>query len=233
MIYLVHGDDIVKSRALIANQQKKLNVEKRTEILLGETSVTAIIEMSKSGDLFGNSPFLVVDASKASKVVLDEFSQALDKINESTTLIIFFNKELTKTNPILQKVIPLNIKNALSVKTIEGNVFRMVDALYSKNRKSTYTELENLYKEGNDAFYIFSMVIYGIRNLATLVFNSPNENKMSTFVKSKAKEQLKKFDEESIKNLYSYFYDLDKKTKTGAIDSDLALTLAIEKVLNS
>ncbi|NMB70017.1 hypothetical protein GYA27_02340 [candidate division WWE3 bacterium] len=233
MIYLVHGDDIAKSRALIANQQKKLNVEKRTEVVLGETDTISIIEASKSGDLFGNSPFLVVDASKASKTVLDEFANNIENIGKNAVLIIFFNKELTKTNPVLQKVIPLDIRTSLSIKTAEGNVFKFVDALFSKNRKATYTQLQNLYKEDADTFYIFSMVVYGIRNLANVAFKSAAVFKMNPYVKTKAEAQLKNFDETTIKEIYSKLYELDKKTKTGALEPDLALTLAIEKVLNS
>lgn len=233
MIYLVHGDDIAKSRALIANQQKKLGVEKRTEVVLGETGIVSIIETSKSGDLFGNPPFLVVDASKASKTVLDEFANSIEKIGKDAVLIIFFNKELTKTNPVLQKVIPLDIKTSLSVKTVEGNVFKFVDALFSKNRKTAYSQLQNLYKEDADPFYIFSMIVYGIRNLANVAFKSATVFKMNPYVKTKAESQLKNFDETTVKEIYSKLYELDKKAKTGALEPDLALTLAIEKVLNS
>lgn len=233
MIYLVHGDDIAKSRALITNQQKKLGVEKRTELILGDVTPQQFLESTRTGDLFGNAPFVVVDASKASKSVLEEFSEVLPQINKQSTIIIIFSKELTKTNPILQKATTLDIRTSLAVKTLEGNVFKFVDALYSKNRKHTYTELQNLYKEDADPFYIFSMLVYGLRNLGMVAFESPAGFKMNPYVKTKTSEQLKNFNEQKIKQIYTTLYDLDKKTKTGAIDADLALTLAIEKVLNS
>lgn len=233
MIYLVHGDDIAKSRALIANQQKKVGVEKRLEIQLEETEVELILEKSRSADLFGNFPFIVVDCTKASKAQIQQFADTLEKINAECTLIIYCNKELTKTNPILQKVATMNVKTALSVKPIEANIFKMVDTLYSKNRQGTYKELENLYKEDNDPLYILSMLVYGARNLAYLSFDSPSAAKMSPYIKSKANEQLKKFSQTEIKDIYAALYDLDKKAKSGALDSDLALTLAVEKVLNS
>jgi len=43
---------------------------------------------------------------------------------------------------------------------------------------------------------------------------------------------LKTVQKQKLKDYFIYFYDLEKKTKTGAIAPETMLTLAIEKVLN-
>ncbi len=233
MIYLVHGDDVAKARALIANQQKKLEIEKRIELDLNDKSVKDMLEATNGSDLFGNIPFVVAQVPKNSKTIYEELATNLHKVNAQSILILLFDKEITKTNPINQKIPELNIKTMLVNKVPEGNVFKFVDALFSKNRSDTYRELENLLKEDTDNFYILSMITYGIRNMATVAFESPGADKMNPYVKTKTKGQLKNFTLDNIKKIYTDLFNLDKQAKTGITDPDIALTLAIEKVLNS
>lgn len=233
MIYLVHGDDLAKSRALITAQQKKLNIEKRTEFNLTDTTIAEILNVCNSNDLFGGTPFVVVEISKAAKSELDSLADMLGKIQDACTLIILSEKELTKTNPLLLASKNLAIKTNMSNKSLEGNVFNFVDELLKKNRQKAYTHLETLYKENADSFYIFSMILFGLRNIAHVIFESPNLAKMNPFVKNKAVSIAKQYSNEKISFLISEMYKLDKKVKTGQIDADVMVTLAMEKVLNS
>jgi DNA polymerase III delta subunit len=233
MIYLVHGDDLVKSRSLILNQQKKADVEKRIELYLSDTTPQEIVERSCSNDLFGTAPFMVVDTTGTNKGVQDGLAGVLEKVPAAATLIIMADKEMSSVNPILQKVTKLNGKIILNNKIVDGDIFKFIDLLFLKDRNQTYKEYEKLIKKESDPFYIFSMIIYGLRNNAVLLFASPSAEKMNPFVKMKTSRQLKYFTEESIKKMYSGLYDLEKQAKTGEVEPDLFITLAIEKVLNS
>lgn len=233
MIYIVHGDDFVKSRALIVNQQKKLGVESKTEINVSEISPLELYEKCSAAGLFGDLPFIVLNISDAGNKNLEPYLETAKKIPSDATLIILSSKSLPKTNVFIKNAQTLDAKIHTNEKTPEGNVFRFVDTLFTKNRKSAYKELNNLLTENNDPFYIFSMILYGLRNIAGYIFGSPSFHKQKPFVKGKAKTQSAGFSENKIKNLYFYLYNLEKKAKTGEITPDLLLTLTVEKVLNS
>ena len=118
-------------------------------------------------------------------------------------------------------------------KFAEGNVFRFIDALYSKNRLHTYKELNKLRIEDYDDFYILGMVYYGLRSLAKVLWNAPSSRNYKPFQRSKLETQLQNFNQQTIKTLFAQLYTFEKKAKTGVIAAGLAVTLTIEKVLNS
>jgi len=239
MIYIVHGDDLSKSRVLIVNQQKKSNVETKTEVGINDISPTKLVELATSGDLFGNTPFIVLDITNAGKLDLNPYVEKLvglpaqAGLPQKATLIILSAKPLSNTNPFIKNVSKLKAKIIENERKPEGNIFRFIDYLFLKKRKLAYKEAANLSKEGLDPFYIFSMLLYEARNVASVIFDSPKLYKLSPFAKSKAVSHSKSFSEAKIKRLFNDFLTIDKQTKVGEITPDLMLMLAMEKVLNS
>ncbi|OGC62960.1 hypothetical protein A2264_03720 [candidate division WWE3 bacterium RIFOXYA2_FULL_46_9] len=112
-----------------------------------------------------------------------------------------------------------------------GNIFKFIDSLFNKDRVGTYKELTSLAKDDVDNFYIFSMILYGLRNLIHADIKSVKFQQMQSFQQTKLSQQTKKFGESKLKNLLEELYLLDKRVKTGEIDADLMITIAIEKVL--
>ena len=110
MIYIVHGDDLSKSRALIQNQQKKLNIETRIEINITDTTPEDIYEKSHSNDLFGNPPFIVLDVTGLGRANADKFIEKLEQIPLATTLIILSGKSLPQTNVFIKNSAKLKAK---------------------------------------------------------------------------------------------------------------------------
>jgi DNA polymerase III delta subunit len=233
MIYLVHGEDIPKTRALIVNQQKKLGVETKTELEINETTPQKLESVIMSRSLFGEAPFLLLDITKAGRMNMDKHIKVIKNIPKDTTLIIVSCKELSKTNVFLKNQKELNLKVIKNEKIPSSNVFRFLDALADKSRKRTYKELSKLIKEDQDEMYLIAMMQYMLRNLAYCIFNSPQLNKINPYVKSKTMSQVNKFSKDDIKKLYKDMYLIDRNTKTGMIAPPDGLTLAIEKVLNS
>jgi DNA polymerase III delta subunit len=75
------------------------------------------------------------------------------------------------------------------------------------------------------------MILYGLRTVATCVYNSPSSSELKPFVRSKALSQAKNFNAGNIPGLFQDLYELDKKIKIGELNPDLAVTIAIEKIL--
>jgi DNA polymerase III delta subunit len=233
MIYLVHGEDIPKTRALIVNQQKKLKVETKTEFEINETSPQKLESAGMSKTIFNDSPFILLNITKMGRMNVDEYIKVLKKFPKDTTVILISYKDLRNTNAFIKKQKDLGLKIIKNEKIPSSNVFRFLDAVADKSRKRTYRELSKLIKEDQDEMYLIAMLQYLFRNLAYGVFKSPQFNKINPYVKNKTRAQMKNFSKESLKSLYHDIYTIDKNTKIGLTSPADGLTLAIEKVLNS
>ncbi len=233
MIYIVHGEDTSKSRALILNHQKKLGVSAKILLDIKNTTPSEVYEKSISGSLFGEAPLVVLDVTEAGRGEYKSFIGAIKKVPENTTLIIFSSKSLSKTNIFVAGANDLKAKIFENNVFADANVFRFTDVLYSKNRSGTYKELNKLILEEYEPFYIFSMILYGLRNIAKVLWQAPSVQKMKPFQLDKTKVILNKFSANKVKELFVDFYGIEKKSKTGQIPIEMMLTLGVEKVLNS
>ena len=233
MIYIVHGEDLSKSRILIQNQQKKLNAESRIEIDITEVTPEILFEKGCSSDLFGNPPFIVLDVTKAGRLNLEGFLEKIEKIPVSTTIIILSGKSLPKTNIFLKNSQKLKARVNINESLPKSNVFNFVDAVFYKQRDKSYKELSKLLNDGVSPFEIFSMLFYGLRNVSSAKFDSPSFKKMHPFVKSKSQSQSKLFSESELVNFFEEFRKIDMKSKLSEINEELLIPIAIETVLNS
>lgn len=233
MIYIVHGDDLSKSRILIQNQQKKLNVESRVELDITQTTPEEIYEKSHSNDLFGNPPFIVLDVTSAGRMNLDKFIEVLQKIPMVTTVIILSGRSLPQTNAFIKNTAKLNAKINANEIIPQSNVFRLVDAIFYKQREKAYLELSKLLQDSVSSFELLSMIFYGLRTLASEKFNAPSASRLHNFVRRKAQSQANLFTEKQIIAIFEELRILDMKSKLSEIDEDLLIPMAIEKVINS
>ncbi|MFZ5424488.1 MAG: DNA polymerase III subunit delta [Patescibacteria group bacterium] len=231
MLYIIHGDDEVSSRKqLLVLKSKYVNFPSR-ELAFTDTTPQGLLNACVSFDVFDGAPLILFDISKAGRASLDDYLNVCSSLPEESVLIVFSNKLLTKTNPFIKNALKLKAQVFTSQAYKNTNIFSFVDAVFYGNRKQAYLELKKLLIEKEDPFYIFTMLLYGLRNLALGSYNAPGYSKMSPFVKSKVNKQLAGFSSADIKDLYSYFYELDKRAKTGQVSSDLLIPLSIEKVL--
>lgn len=234
MIYIVHGDDIAKSRILILNQQKKLQISSRIEVNTEEADPEGLYQIVNTPDIFGVFPFVVLDISQAGRTNLDKYMEAAQRStkNEQANLVILSNKPLSKANTFIKNLKALNAKELqLNAEPI-GNVFNFVDALLAKNRTRTYKELGKL-NEDTAPFEIFNKIVFGVRNIMLAVLEAPSFEKLHPYVKKKTLDSARKYKKETVLKLFTELYEIEKGTKIGEIDADTAVTLAIEKVLNS
>jgi len=232
MIYLVHGDDYAKSRRLVLNQQKKLSMGLKVERDAADFSPRELYETACSFDIFGNPPFIVFNIPNTKIAESEEYIKIAKKIPDKTVLIILCQKELGRTNAFYKNASKLKAKVVLNNKAQTSNIFKFVDSVFFQNKNSSYEELEKLTDEGNDPFYILSMLLYGLRNITHAKFSTVEFAKKSSFVREKALIQAENFTHQNIKDLFNFMYDVDKKLKTGLINQEIALVYTIEKILN-
>ena len=233
MIYIVHGDNLAKSRLLITNQQKKVGIETKTETTINDVTPSQIYELGASTSLFGEPPFVVIDITGFRKQSADDYITTLKKLPATAHIILLAQKTLPKSNPFLAAVTTLDAKVIVNTIEDDSNIFRLADYVFSKNRTASYKELYKLSGAGTDNFYIFSMLLFGLRGLFNYIYDSPKVAKLKEFQLAKFKKQAAGFSQTTIKMLFYELYELEKKAKTGLLDPELFVTCAVEKVLNS
>jgi len=233
MIYIVHGDDLSKSRELILNQQKKLGVETRIELNLIDITPNDLFSFSHGKDLFGKYSFIVMNVSGTGKLNLESYIEVLKGLPEETVMVILSDKSLPSTNIFIKNSAVLKAKIISNQKTPKSNIFKFIDALFTKQRSASYNELYNLMLDDTDPYEIFSMILWNLRNISSAKFQSPSFLKTSGFIKSKSLGQAKLFTELSLQTLFKELSILDRESKTGVIEPSMLVPLTIEKVLES
>ncbi len=164
---------------------------------------------------------------------------ALDKLLDFTGSDLWkLSNEIDKLSLFNKKIIVKDVE--LLVKSNEaGNIFDFVDSLMQKNTKKSYLELKKLLDSGENELYIFTMIVYGIRNLAitkdlvTKNYSQVEIQKQSgihPFALRKIINFANNFTVYDIKRIYSQLAEYDFCIKSGKIEPRLALSLLIFEI---
>lgn len=116
---------------------------------------------------------------------------------------------------------------------VETNIFQMVDALGTNDKKEALRILHERLEIGDDPYYIFSMFIYQFRNLVKISglcaegisseFEISKITKAHPYVVRKSFAQIRNWSFARLKEIYGRILDFDTKVKTGKMDMKLAL----------
>lgn len=233
MLYIVHGDNLTKSRALILNQQKKLGIQYKEEFDILDFSPEELLMKIRSLDIFGNQQFFIINISGTSRSNMESYINVLTQAPEQLTVIILSDTKLSPTNAFIKNAAMLKAKTLEHSPERKESVFNFVDAVLRKDRKTSYKLLHEELENDKSPIELFSLLTYGIRSLASAKFENNLFKKQMPFVQSKHKQFANSHSEKSVLDLYEYFYNLDRQAKIGEMDQEIALTLAVEKMLNS
>ena len=122
---------------------------------------------------------------------------------------------------------------------IDTDIFKTIDSLARRDRKTAAELLHNHLSAGEDPFYLLSMYFYQFRNLLkvkTLAEKNIPEHeimqklKLHPFVARKSLEQEKNFSLDRLKDLYKNLCEIDSGAKAGKVEIELALDKFIASV---
>lgn len=129
--------------------------------------------------------------------------------------------------------------DALVASSITSNVFDIVDALGNKNQKNALKFLHEQLEKGENAIYLFTMIVYQFRNLIkvkSVETGSPQsiskETGLHPYVAQKTIAQTKKFSLTELKEDYQKLLNFDLSIKTGKIEPAAALDLLVVQMTN-
>jgi DNA polymerase-3 subunit delta len=123
----------------------------------------------------------------------------------------------------------------------DDNIFNLVDAIVGKQPKAVYKMIQEQYQKGEDAQYIFSMILRQFRILLEMrdLFERDDAIQSNVlaqkldlhpFVVKKSLPLVKKYKMEELKEIYSRLLELDIQTKTGQGGQELLLDLFVGRV---
>ncbi len=212
--------------------------------------------VSKSQNLFKklksiskNQEFKLLDDYKLKTYIKKEIEKrggtigilALEK------LVLYTANDLWQISNEIDKLISFspNIKeeniNLLVKPKIDPNIFKMIDAISSKDKKTALSLVYQHLEKGDNELYLISMIIWQFRNLIkvkeqcqfadyTQINQISRELKLHPFVVRKTMNLVKRFSLEELKKIYSKIFQADLNIKTGKIDSQTALDLLISEI---
>ncbi len=156
-------------------------------------------------------------------------------------LILFVGQDTSTLNQELQKLLDFADGKMIQEQDVDLlvksnadiSIFNTIDALASNNKKEALRLLHEHLKKGEDAFYVFSMIVYQFRNLLKVAdakeayrndeYAIAKAIGLHPFVVKKGLAQIRNFSFETLKKIYQKLSTLDTKAKTGQIDIKLAL----------
>lgn len=123
---------------------------------------------------------------------------------------------------------------------VNAGIFELVDAIGNNNRARAIALKNNLLAQGENEFYIFSMIVSQFRNLIKVGecvlkgVNDPNRiSKLCTmhpFVARKTLAQLRNYNKRQLKDIFSLASEIDIKAKTSDVEMSEALDYFIVKI---
>ena len=229
MLYILTGDDKQALRNFVLAQTKAeggtLHDFKSTD-----ASVLDVLSKYLTTDLLGSKTSVLLELLPNSSAFTDSLLQRIQAVS-SNTLYLLPSSLLQLEKALL--TLPDTIKPARKHFDVDlkPNSFALIDGVIAGRRKEAYNQLIQLATEKEDPIKTFNLLLYGVRNIAYAVFDSPEFAKLKPFVQTKTHKQASRFTSTSIKGIYAHFYKLDLALKTGGVPSDMLLELAVEKIL--
>ena len=122
---------------------------------------------------------------------------------------------------------------------IDTDIFKTLDALGRRDKKTAFRLLHEHLKQGENEIYLFSMFIYQIRVLlklkdliekGTSFYDLPKLSGLHPYVIKKSSEQLRSFSLNQLKNIYKYLLKIELGLKKGRLDGSAALDLFVAEI---
>ncbi|MFH1129351.1 MAG: hypothetical protein V1686_01285 [Patescibacteria group bacterium] len=111
---------------------------------------------------------------------------------------------------------------------IDLKIFDLVDAIGYKNKTKALKLFNQHIGEGDDVYYLLSMIVYQIRNLIKVkTAKSIASLGLHPFVARKSEQQASNFTYEELKKIYRQLMTIDFESKLGKANAQTALELLI------
>ena len=161
---------------------------------------------------------------------------------ESTVSLYHVNNEINKimSHNNEKKNITTSDLDLLLIKSVESNIFRLIDCICENNKKKSFEILEEMLLNNTPEQFIIHMIARQYRMLYQYVIlqkkgygynDIMNKMKIKNFIASKLAKQSKNLNKETIEYYMRRFLEIDKKIKTGEMDIRVGLELITNGII--
>ena len=208
---------------------------------LSRPSLIKEMNMSEEFKLLSNNELInwLKEEMKRNKIEINQ--EALIK------LIAYVGNNLWQLNTEVEKLASYKAGERINEQDIDllikakidTDIFKTLEALAKKDKKTAFRLLHEHLKQGENEIYLFSMFVYQIRILLKLkdlvekgtpYYNLAAKSKLHPFVVKKSSEQLKSFSLNQLKNIYQYLLKIELGLKKGRLDGPAALDLLVAEI---
>lgn len=199
-----------------------------------------------------------LNEAELSKYILEEFKRNKIDIslsdadyiaNNSGYLEYESNISLYEINNEINKLLSYSIESKriqredidnLMVKSIESNIFKLVDNICEGNKDKGFEVLEEMLLNNTSEQYIIHMIVRQYRMIYQyMLLKTKNYNfndimkkmKIKKFVASKLEKQSKKLTLKQIEKYMVKFIEIDRKIKVGEIDKRIGIELITNGII--
>jgi len=228
MIYLIHGDDIIKSRDALVNIKKSYGGNFLSQVVDQDFKLGEFVSTYYTKSIFPEKKrIMVLEVEESKKVMIPEFYEFIAGA-EDPDLLLFSPKKFPANTKIV-KIVKDRGKILLFEGADDKKVFKLLDYLSTKDKEKSYLELNRLLSNGLDPLYILSMITYQIRNISNLKFEAKtNIGKLHPYVVKKTQATLKNFNDKSLVEIYKKILDTELSIKSSQFDE----TFSLERLIN-
>ncbi|MBN1618575.1 DNA polymerase III subunit delta [Candidatus Dojkabacteria bacterium] len=147
-----------------------------------------------------------------------------------------FVKETEKLKLLPAKIITVEIIDKVCPDTLEHTIWELIDSINEQQNSKAATILNKLLNQGNDAYFILSMLGRNLRLLLlTKILQSENKTsgeiskilKIPPFSIYSVSRSAQNISLSKIKKIYDKIINIDYSAKTGQIDINLALNILL------
>lgn len=161
---------------------------------------------------------------------------------ESTVSLYHVNNEIDKIAAfkVNSKNITFEDIDLLLIKSIESNIFKLVDYICENSKEKAFEILDEMLLNNTPEQFIIHMITRQYRLLYQYVllqkkgysFNDiMNKMKIKNFVATKLSKQAKALSQDKIQYYMEKILEIDKKIKTGEIDNRIGLELITNGII--
>jgi len=228
-------------------KKNKLKDNQDIILVIIQEGKLAISSFKSKLSMFGE--FAPLKGTELVNWVKNEFNRNNAKIGQGAIrkLIAYIGSDLWQMNSEIGKL--ASYKKGEEIKeedidllvkaNLDTNIFKTLDALAQRDKKSALRFLHEHLNQGENEIYLFSMLTYQVRTLLKLkdlmekgtpYYSLAQKSGLHPFVVKKSSQQLRNFSLEGLKKIYQRLLDIDFKMKIGQLDGPIALDLLVAEI---
>jgi len=240
------GDKAFRKNFLDYFKKNKLKNNPDVIVVVYQTGKFSFPEIKRQANMF--EEFKLLDNLNLERWIRKKVKAAHFEIAPAAVkkIIACVGNNLWQMNGEIEKLINYSKNNSSQIDEaavgllvkgqIDLNIFELLDSLSHRDKKTAWRLFHQHLQQGENEFYLFSMLVYQMRTLVKLkdlvergapYYQLARISGLHPFVVKKSWSILRNFSLSQLKNIYHHLLEIETGVKSGRFDVTTALDLFI------